>query len=1491
MLQNSMFIYSWCVDEKETEFTKIRIYGIDKDKKNICLHVHDFTPYVYLELPTYTEWNERKAQLLGNKIDQELGEFAPLRKSLIMKYKLYGAHFDKNDKRKKFPYLFCSFAHKSHIDKKLYALTRKSLVVQGIGHVRIKIHESSADPILQMICCRDISSIGWIKFVGEELTDDSKYTLCDKEYNVKWKGIFNADENTVGLPLIMGFDIEVNSTNPTVMPKAKNPGDKVFQISCIFNREGQNDCESYLITLAEAEQKIVGENVKIISCETESELLISFTELVRNKKPNIITGYNILGFDIQYMIDRAKFNLCISKFDQIGFHLYNHSKEKTIKWSSSAYKNQEFSYLDAEGIIFVDLLPLIRRDYKFSSYNLKTVSKEILKDDTKVDLSIPRMFKLYKIGTQKLKDGTYTKKSKKAMGIIGKYCFKDSDLCVKLMQKMQTWVGLTEMAKTCIAAGEYITINNKSVPIETLTNYKNILSWNNENQGLIFNKQINFLDQGTKECIKIYFENGTTLTCTNDHKILNKEGKWVEAGKSKIGDRIKHGLQFPKQNIFDDIKICNNYKFTIGDLIFNTNNYEEYEKSIAFCRILGWLLTDATNSIKTERCRLSIGHKLDVENVLQDIYLLTKKNVKPYEIEHNYIIELPKNLIKNINKCDVIIGKKTENAEKFLDFIMDKNLPLPLLREFLGGLFGGDGHTLTWNSSLKNIYQDFETVKFTRTKIPKLEQNLKEWFADLQTLLLRFNIKTTINRYIKNKNISMVLTILKEDCIKFYDYISFRYCVNKIQKLFIGCSYFQYKNEILRQRNWVIEQTKKYINDGLSRENARIKACNDLIKLEPIINIYSTPTKNQMKWFLNPSRVITSNNVKFSNNPIHLLTAYEYLKNIDALKFFDDNISYGVLKESNFIDAINLKVIDIRNVGFKKVYDITVENDHSFLANGVVCHNCNVGIFSLYTQGQQIKVYSQVYRYCLKNNFVVEKDGYITKEGERYAGAHVFPPVPGLYERVLPFDFCLSGDTLVTMSNGLSKRIKDIENENLVIGFDELNSGYKEFLSINGLQNKGIKNTIKLILQDGRNIICTPEHKFMSDENEWVEAKNLKNKWIKCGIEYPEDIICKKEKEWCLKVKGYEFNMKNNIEREKSLAFARMLGYILSDGTTDIEEFYCKFCNVIISSKNNIERHFNSLTCVKNKKKYEENENIHYEKNRIKKNTKPASFGTIIDAQNFMRDIKRFIEHDISIIKKNGNNNTKRGTTYNITLPVLISKMIHSLDDIVVGKRTIQDMKLPKFIKEENCPDSIIKEFLSGLYGGDGHTTSLSNNKFSKVAFSWYTVENKIDSMKNVFNELKFLHDRIGIKSKICGPVLVKYENSIMIPQDIESNPRYMFKLYIENLNVFYKNISFKYCINKQYKFVIANSYYEYKKISEKTTINNYLKQTKTENWFEKKSYSVKQDDLYIPEYRQKIIDIIENGEENVYDIEVEHAHNFLANGAVAHNCSLYPTT
>ena len=78
---------------------------------------------------------------------------------------------------------------------------------------------------------------------------------------------------------------------------------------------------------------------------------------------------------------------------------------------------------------------------------------------------------------------------------------------------------------------------------------------------------------------------------------------------------------------------------------------------------------------------------------------------------------------------------------------------------------------------------------------------------------------------------------------------------------------------------------------------------------------------------------------------------------------------------------------------------------------------CNVSAFALYTQGQQIKVYSQLYRYCMYENIVVEKDGYSVSENERYVGAMVFPPIPGKYSMVVPFDFASLYPTTIIAYN------------------------------------------------------------------------------------------------------------------------------------------------------------------------------------------------------------------------------------------------------------------------------------------------------------------------------------------------------------------------------------------------------------------------------------------------------------------------------------------
>ena len=52
MQTDSFFPYSWHIDEAETDITSIRIYGLNNTNENVCLRVDNFTPYVYIELPT-----------------------------------------------------------------------------------------------------------------------------------------------------------------------------------------------------------------------------------------------------------------------------------------------------------------------------------------------------------------------------------------------------------------------------------------------------------------------------------------------------------------------------------------------------------------------------------------------------------------------------------------------------------------------------------------------------------------------------------------------------------------------------------------------------------------------------------------------------------------------------------------------------------------------------------------------------------------------------------------------------------------------------------------------------------------------------------------------------------------------------------------------------------------------------------------------------------------------------------------------------------------------------------------------------------------------------------------------------------------------------------------------------------------------------------------------------------------------------------------------
>jgi len=446
-----VFPYSWGTYE-ENGTIGIRIFGLNDKNETVFVLVTGYTPYIYIELPDHIDWQQYRVQSLCAKLDTLVDKRnRPVKKSFDFKKKLYYAKKTKNESGeytdKLYPFIKCSFGCHSDIRPFMYKII-KPFYLEGVGTIKLKTHETDANPVLQFMCSRNVKPAGWFTFTNAKKidSDDDKLSSCVHEFEVGHHRIVPVEKNTVSAPLIMGFDIEVNSSNPNVAPRIGVWEDKVFQISCVFCRNGdpENSYQKYILSLGknkngeliDLQQETVGEDIEILLYNTEAELLTGFTDIVMEKNPQIITGYNIFSFDLPYMYARAKLTNCLNAFDQCSFIRGEHCKEKEINWSSSAFKNQKFTYIDAPGRLWVDMLPIIQRDYKLENYKLKTVSDFFL-GQTKDPLTYKGIFKCYRMFTPE------------SLSIVAKYCVKDSELVVKLFEKLQVWIGLTEMANTC----------------------------------------------------------------------------------------------------------------------------------------------------------------------------------------------------------------------------------------------------------------------------------------------------------------------------------------------------------------------------------------------------------------------------------------------------------------------------------------------------------------------------------------------------------------------------------------------------------------------------------------------------------------------------------------------------------------------------------------------------------------------------------------------------------------------------------------------------------------------------------------------------------------------------------------------------------------------------------------------------------------------------------------------------------------------------------
>jgi len=249
---------------------------------------------------------------------------------------------------------------------------------------------------------------------------------------------------------VIGEINERLSNTSTKLPQLK--GDAVIQIGTTFHRYGHREtCFRHIITLGTCDPI---EGVEVETCESEVDLLLKWRDLIVRTNPDILTGYNIFGFDMLYMYERATDLGIRDEFMRIGRFNDQVSKFKEAKLSSSALGDNFLRFIDMEGRVLIDLMKVIQRDHKLDSYKLDNVASHFMKMNKK-DVSPQDIFRLQR--------GTSVDRQ-----IIADYCVQDCALCNHLMMKLEILANNIGMSNVCLVPLSFIFMRGQGIKIFSL---------------------------------------------------------------------------------------------------------------------------------------------------------------------------------------------------------------------------------------------------------------------------------------------------------------------------------------------------------------------------------------------------------------------------------------------------------------------------------------------------------------------------------------------------------------------------------------------------------------------------------------------------------------------------------------------------------------------------------------------------------------------------------------------------------------------------------------------------------------------------------------------------------------------------------------------------------------------------------------------------------------------------------------------------------------
>ena len=435
-------VLTWETQDTEDEHL-ISIFGKTNEGKSVCVTT-SFTPYFFVKLPKKTSTLD--VHNLYTKIDKVCPECL-ISYDIVQSKDVWG--FQNNEKFIFMKLNFKNLAARRMVNGRL----KRALPDESMKY---KVYESNLDPVLRLMHRTNIQSTGWMDSGDACVRSHLAHVNIDLFCN-DWKTLKPVDIPETAPFVVASVDIECNSSTGK-FPDADVKDDACFQIAVSLIQYGSDvPYDKTCFCYKKTDSNLDGCTIK--SYDTEREMLMAFKEYLMEKDIDIITGWNIFGFDLEYIMKRAVMTKCDQTFYEMS-KLKNHSCELVYKkLSSSALGDNALKILPMPGRFIFDLFHEVKKGYKLDSYKLDNVSKLYL-GDNKIDMPPKEMF------------ARFVEEDPIKLREVAEYCVKDTLLPHRLLSKLSILVNLLEMAKATWVPLCYLVERGQQIKVFSLLTKK-----------------------------------------------------------------------------------------------------------------------------------------------------------------------------------------------------------------------------------------------------------------------------------------------------------------------------------------------------------------------------------------------------------------------------------------------------------------------------------------------------------------------------------------------------------------------------------------------------------------------------------------------------------------------------------------------------------------------------------------------------------------------------------------------------------------------------------------------------------------------------------------------------------------------------------------------------------------------------------------------------------------------------------------------------------